>query len=194
MAKTTITLPSFGLTDPGKDQSIMWDDSASALTVTGQDPTPDVDQWRLTTNFTASDTNANNITSNLERVDTGGQGKIGTGMTESSGKFTFPTTGFYLVRGFAEFELNGDSRYNVLGIRLTTDNSSYNGVATGNVFIQQTASAATANHAIAETLVDCTNTTNVNIFFYTQIANGATVNGSSSTSKTYFTFQRLGDT
>ena len=35
MSKTVITLPSFGLTDPGADKSIMWDDSASALTITG---------------------------------------------------------------------------------------------------------------------------------------------------------------
>jgi len=152
------------------------------------------DQWRLTTDFTASDTNANNITSNLERVDTAGQGTLGTGMTESSGKFTFPSTGIYLVRAFGQFELNGDSRYNVIGIRLTTNNSDYNGVAQGNIFIQQTRSAGTSNQGVAETLVDVTDTTNVNVYFYTQIDNGATVKGSSTTSATCFTFIRLGDT
>ena len=35
MAKTVITLPSFGLTDPGSDKTLMWDDSASALTIAG---------------------------------------------------------------------------------------------------------------------------------------------------------------
>ena len=35
MAKTVITLPSFGLTDPGSDKMLMWDDSASALTIAG---------------------------------------------------------------------------------------------------------------------------------------------------------------
>tara|TARA_R100001509_G_C4800089_1_gene192792 strand:+ start:4 stop:549 length:546 start_codon:yes stop_codon:yes gene_type:complete len=153
-----------------------------------------VDQWRLTTDFTASDTNANNITANLERVDTSGQGTLGTGMTESSGKFTFPSTGIYLVRAFGQFELNGDSRYNVIGIRLTTNNSDYSGVAQGNVFIQQTRSAGTSSEGVAETIVDVTNTTNVNIYFYTQIDNGATVKGSSTTNSTAFTFIRLGDT
>jgi hypothetical protein len=33
------------------------------------------------------------ISANLERIDTAGQGYIGTGMTESSGIFTFPSTG-----------------------------------------------------------------------------------------------------
>ena len=152
------------------------------------------DQWRLTTDFTASDTNANNITANLERVDTSGQGTLGTGMTESSGKFTFPSTGIYLVRAFVQFELSGDSRYNAMGVRLTTDNSTYNGVAQGNAFIQQTRSAGTPNQGVAETLVDVTDTTNVNIYFYTQIDNGATVKGSSTANYTAFTFIRLGDT
>ena len=37
MSKTVITLPSFGLTDPGADKTIMWDDSASALAITGRE-------------------------------------------------------------------------------------------------------------------------------------------------------------
>jgi hypothetical protein len=152
------------------------------------------DQWRLTTDFTASDTNANNITANLERVDTAGQALLGTGMTESSGVFSFPSTGIYLVRAFGTFEKNGDSRYNVMGIRVTVNNSSYTGVAQGNVFIQQTRSAGTSNVGIAESLVDVTNTSNVKVYFYTQIDNGATVVSSSTTNSTYFTFTRLGDT
>ena len=52
------------------------------------------DQWRLTTNIT--NTNAD-ITSNLERIDTAPQGVLGTGMSESSGIFTFPSTGIWQV-------------------------------------------------------------------------------------------------
>ena len=54
------------------------------------------DQWRITTTFQVSSTAF--ITSNWERVDTNGYGKIGTGMSESSGVFSFPSTGIYLVR------------------------------------------------------------------------------------------------
>ena len=82
------------------------------------------DQWRLTTAFTG---NAEPISSNLERNDTAFD-KIGTGMSESSGVFSFPSTGIYLV------ELNvvaravsaGDIRYAGGQIDVTTDNSSYN--------------------------------------------------------------------
>ena len=45
------------------------------------------DQWRLTADFTSSGTT---LSSNLERVDTSGQGTIGTAMSVSSGTFTFP--------------------------------------------------------------------------------------------------------
>jgi len=52
------------------------------------------DEWRLTTAFQGA---ANPISSNLERNDQSFE-KIGTGMTESSGVFTFPSTGKWLIQ------------------------------------------------------------------------------------------------
>ena len=48
------------------------------------------------------------ITANLERVDNATFGKIGTGMTESSGVFTFPSTGIYLVTSNMQFLMMTD--------------------------------------------------------------------------------------
>jgi hypothetical protein len=43
-------------------------------------------------------TSATVITANLERVDTAPQGYLaGSGMSQSSGVFTFPSTGIWLV-------------------------------------------------------------------------------------------------
>ena len=53
------------------------------------------DHWRLTSNFTGS--GMGQLTANLARVNVDGFTQIGTGMTESSGVFTFPTTGMYLI-------------------------------------------------------------------------------------------------
>jgi len=54
-----------------------------------------VDQWRLTTDFTGI---ANPITSNLEQNDSSGNGvPLGSSMTQSSGVFTFPSTGIYMI-------------------------------------------------------------------------------------------------
>ena len=55
------------------------------------------DQWRLTTTQTAD---VSPVTA-WEQVDTAGQGFIGSAMTISSGLFTFPSTGIYLVTGTA---------------------------------------------------------------------------------------------
>jgi hypothetical protein len=55
----------------------------------------EADQWRITASSSTS--GQVEINSNWERVDSRGLGTLGTGMTESSGIFTFPSTGIYLV-------------------------------------------------------------------------------------------------
>ena len=60
------------------------------------------DQWRLTSNFTCG-TSDTTFTSNLEQIDTSGQNTVGTAMSESSGVFTFPSTGIYMVTANVTF-------------------------------------------------------------------------------------------
>src|SRR5210317_1446528 len=64
-------------------------------TVTGTGGITEADMFRLTA-VTNQNTDAD-ITTNIERVDDATFSKIGTGMTESSGVFTFPSTGLYLI-------------------------------------------------------------------------------------------------
>ncbi len=54
-------------------------------------------QYRLTTSLQMA-TSGTDITANLEVVDSDGYGGIGSSMSESSGIFTFPSTGIYLHR------------------------------------------------------------------------------------------------
>ncbi len=94
------------------------------------------DQWRLTTSFQGD---ADPISSNLEQVDQTAEGTIGSAMTESSGIFTFPSTGVYLVGFQVLFYLGDDnSRYNHFKIQATTDNSSYVDIGYGSTFLQST--------------------------------------------------------
>ena len=65
--------------------------SGANLTGTG---ITEVDEWRFTSSFARQSTA--DITSNWERSDTIFS-KIGTGMSESSGIFSFPSTGIWLV-------------------------------------------------------------------------------------------------
>ena len=67
------------------------------------------DQWRLSTAITSPTTGADTvISSNWERNDSTGYGVLGSGMSESSGIFTFPSTGFYLVRYVLMTSSNND--------------------------------------------------------------------------------------
>jgi hypothetical protein len=63
--------------------------------------------------------------------------KVGTGMTVSSGIFTFPSTGIYLVFLNSSFSNNGDVTYTINQIQVTTNNSTYATVAESNFSIKQ---------------------------------------------------------
>ena len=191
MSKTTITLPSFGLTDPGKDKNLMWDDSASALTIAGENPTPVAEVWRLSTNITGDST----AITNVEKADTDSPGELNAGMSESSGIFTFPSTGIWLVRFTGISQLDGDARLISLRIMATTDNSSYSEAAESYYFIQQTSSTATWNTGTCEIMFDVTNTTNCKVKFAVDTINTNSILLSATANNlAHFVFQRLGDT
>jgi hypothetical protein len=150
------------------------------------------DQFRLTTTFQG--TNAD-ITANLERVDDATFSKIGTGMTESSGIFTFPSTGTYLVTFNANFRRGfSDSIVNIV-IEATTDNSSYGNVSSG----YNNASTTTNGYNNVETkaLINVTDISNVKVRFEFGSAesgsNNHFIHGSTGINSTLFTFIRLGD-
>jgi hypothetical protein len=144
------------------------------------------DQWRLTANITGTN---GFITANLERIDTSGQGTLGTGMTESSGVFSFPSTGIYLVTLTAKTNADGEDNI-TMQIEATTNNSTYTPVAeTTNGF----------NNALGNlhcsSLIDVTDTSNVKIKFDVSSLNVSSyIDGDTSLNKTFFTFIRLGDT
>ena len=151
----------------------------------------EADQWRLSTNFNGD---ASPIASNLERVDTGGQGLLGTGMSQSSGIFTFPSTGIWLVKFVHNYFIDGDNWYNQARIAVTTNNSSYTTVAQSNNWAHNE-NVAVYVSTYCESIIDVQNTTNVKVRFEVSIEdNNATTDGDNNVNKTYFTFIRLGDT
>ena len=81
----------------------------------------EADMWRLTTSFSGD---AEPIASNWERYDNSLSGVKGTGLTQSSGVFTFPSTGWWNVYFNAFGWYSGDSRYVSPRIKVTTDNGS----------------------------------------------------------------------
>ena len=151
-----------------------------------------VDQWRLTSDLSGTSPN-DFITSNLERVDTGGQGTLGTGMSESSGVFTFPSTGIYKV----EFQFNVYStssvRYVGGRIQVTTDNNTYTIVSDSSdgIYVPSTSSWGTGE---TSSLIDVTDTSNVKVKLNYYGIGSVTFAGSSNRNRTFATFTRMGGT
>jgi len=149
------------------------------------------DKWRISSALTGVQS-ATDITANWERVDSDGYGQLGTGMTESSGIFTFPSTGIYLIdfRGTGS-KGNGEVQYAGIKIRVTTDNSSYSDAA--NSF---NGSGGTGYYyAIScQHIFDVTNTSTHKVKFQFVASHAADLFGNSSNTDTGVTFIKLGDT
>ena len=149
-------------------------------------------QWRLTTSFTGS---AQPITSNLEADDTYSPGTLGSGMSVSSGVFTFPSTGIYFIEAQGEFYLSGDSRYNQLIIEVTTDNGTYNEAAKSTGGIAQAESSSTHTNSSSFYIFDVTNVSTHKVRFTSSTSSGSvSVYGDTNRNFTCMTFIRLGDT
>ena len=149
------------------------------------------DQWRLTTSITA--TNAD-ITANLERSDDASFGRIGTGMTESSGIFTFPSTGIYQIILFGTFLVEGTAEVSMeLDLYATTNNSTY--VKVLNIQQGNQTTSTCFQTASKSCFVDVTDTANVKVKFATgSLSSNSVVLGSTSENRSSFIFIRVGDT
>ena len=169
-------------------------DMSRVKTYIGAGPAIVASQWRLTTSF---DGDADPIASNLEVNDSTGYGSLGSAMSESSGIFTFPSTGIWLVRFHGALQTSGNTvgraAYN---IEVTTDNSTYTEVTNPAVFGATTSDANGYMGVSSETIIDVTNTTNVKVqFTVNQVTNdNNATQGSSSANLTSMLFIRLGDT
>ena len=144
-------------------------------------------QFRLTTGFTG---NANPITSNWEEVDTDGYGGLGT-VNQSSGIFSFGSTGIYLVEFRALHQFDQADAYTNVFIETTTNNSTYNNASISNIGLNSGYHHfATCSHVFDVTDVS-THKVRVGIFD-ANAGNGT--KGDSNNNQTTVTFIRLGDT
>ena len=66
---------------------------------------------------------------NWELDDSTGAGSLGTAMTNSSGTFSFPVTGMWLIMFQAEALVYNNSAQAECFMDITTNNSSYNSAA-----------------------------------------------------------------
>ena len=149
--------------------------------------------WRLTSSFgVSSNSGGTYITSNFEIADTYGYGGIGSNMSESSGIFTFPSTGIYLVQFSAGHMTTGSINWSQIEIRSTTNNSTYNNSAYGYAALWNSGAYASSYCSF---MFDVTDTSTHKIRFAVQGSNShSSLTGSSNQNQTIFQFTKLGET
>ena len=150
------------------------------------------DQWRTNTDVSGD---VDPLT-NVERVDDGGFAGIGSAMTQSSGVFTFPATGIWLIRFDALFRGTTDSRFNNAFINYTTNDAvSYDVGAYNSCLTQQTNSSSAYGFCSQAFIFDVTSTSTHKVKFNVSVDdNITTLQGISTANNTTFTFLKLGDT
>jgi len=147
------------------------------------------DMWRLTTDITS---NVDPIASNLERIDDASFAKIGTGMSVSSGYWSFPITGLYQVIATASVSSNADDNVSI-NIYATLNNSSYDILAYAWGGTDGGGGAGT-NNGTAMAYVNVTDVSNVKVkFVANSIGGSSTILGNTDGTYTGFNFIRLGD-
>ena len=145
----------------------------------------EADMFRLTADLTSS---ADPISSNLERVDDATFSKIGTGMSLSSGVYTFPTTGLYYItyRVLLSFSAS-DVVY--IDLNASSDSgSTYDRVS--RIGIIQTANSLFQTNS---GFVNVTNASTFRVKFSASSVSNVTLIGDTTENLTSFTFIRLGD-
>ena len=159
----------------------------------------EADMFRITSNFSYTGAQgAVVLSSNWERVDSNSFDKIGTGITQSSGVFTFPSTGIYLItfNFHAEGSNTNNNRFIVSGIEVSTDGTAFNASgdagtnALGNTMGTDTRASGVIFHQF-----DVTNVSTHKVrFFVACNNNNVTFFGNTNQSFNYVNFIRLGDT
>lgn len=162
--------------------------TASAKTsIPGNGSLTEADIWCLTTTFGAFSGNSL-ITSNWARWTGESFTQLGTGMTQSSGVFTFPSTGWWLITAQGFFVGTG-SIYNGVRIAVSSDGGSNFDIATN----QYNAVVNSSDHAGAYTsyIYKVTSTTNNKAGFYAQTAGSVNLRGSTTEIETGATFLKI---
>ena len=151
-------------------------------------------QLRLTADITSGSLSSGIITGTWELNDTSGYASIGSPVTQSSGIFTFPSTGIWQVSfNLALYEDTGGTdtiTLQMIGTRnnFTADNDQVEDYTT--IF------DGYSNSSIDGTVIyDVTDTSNDKMKFgVSGLNSGNYIRGNTNKNSTYVTFVRLGDT
>ena len=180
--------------DGSAGQLLKTDGSKNLSFTTVSSGLTEADMWRITADFQGD---ADPVTSNWERIDRAGEGKLGTGLTQSSGVFSFPSTGWWQIVFQGNFHYSSDNRYGSVTIQTTVDDGSNWLIiaSSSDGFYDHSSGSHAYSSATCMTLFDVTSTSNCKArFSIGQEDNSAYTDGSSDVTYTGVSFIRLGDT
>lgn len=149
------------------------------------------DIFHQTTNLGSDVSSGTYLTSDISRFAGNGFQKIGTGMSFSSGVFTFPSTGQYYVYGKGSMQArSGAVTQAIFRLDVTLDNSSYTEIARG----EGSAHTADATFPLdCHSLINVTDTSNVKVkFLISTSTNACRTLGVSGILRTHFVFMKIG--
>jgi hypothetical protein len=152
----------------------------------------EVDMWRLEADFTQT---AEPITNNFERVDSNSFSKIGTGLTFSSGVWTFGVLGLYKITFQSQHRRNGENPSLEQVIQVSSNAGGAWGTAVkGYPALQEYGSSTVYSSGSCHCILNVSGTaSNFQVRLMISNASDAYTNGSSTQNRTYIMFERLGD-
>ena len=151
---------------------------------------------RVTTLATSNNTLVFEGANSWEKADDASAGSLGSfDDPDSSGVFTFPSTGIYYVTFTSYFEDSGYNTNATVQIQATTDNgSNWDTVSTTHFGTTYDQSGNNYQSGFVNGLIDVTSTNDVKVRFRAYSNSSVSWDASTSQNRTAATFLRLGDT
>ena len=183
-------------TADGSAGQVLQTDGSGNLSWVSLPATPDpglqmADQWRVTSNNAAT-YNTYHLMNGWERVDTAGFGQLGSGMTQSSNIFTFPSTGIYYIQWHCGVLFNAGGTYPTYSFIRTTTSGGTPGTDAARGYITD------KNSTTINIIFDVTDTSTHNVAFYfyqaSDTSGGDSVRGNTNVNENFVTFLKLGAT
>ena len=138
----------------------------------------ELDCYRISSTFQG---NAYHITSNWERFDASGEGKKGTGVSESGGVFTFPSTGYYYIEWSPTFYRGANSTFY----------GQFSHIRGASSFYSESGNSGTGAHT--STIFKCENTSTHKVLFGVEVEQYVYTYGSTANNQSHAIFIKLAD-
>ena len=188
----TVDIADLSATGTASSSTFLRGDNAWAAVAAGG--ITHIDTWVITTSFTGD---ANPLTANWARSTTSLMSQLGTGVTESSGVFTMPATGHWLIifRCHVYISADNDEKEYEGGIRISTDSGTTKTLEAENKYNIRDFGVTAHGSTLTTYIADITNTSTQKISFDVRTHNSNTgTGGHTDYDATYARFIRLADT